>query len=156
MNKTKNMKKYFKFKKHILILLVLWIIYLIGIPLHYTPYALQPSYWEFKKMCELNNLPKNQEKYDKILSYFDKKLDNSIGKSGYKMEYSNRIDLGILIHYRNSNSKILKFDNIEKMYFRPEWKTYVPYISGNEGNMDFRIHFDDTIDCRNFVGELDG
>lgn len=35
------------------ILFILWIIYLIGIPLYYTPYELQPSYWEFKKMCEL-------------------------------------------------------------------------------------------------------
>ncbi len=108
-------------------------------------------------MCELNNLPKSQEKYNKILSYFDKKLDNSMGRNGYaKLGYSNRIDLSVLIYYKNSNSKILIFENIDKMYFRSEWKTYFPYIDGNEGNMDFKIHFDNTIDCRNFIGELDG
>ncbi|RDU57796.1 hypothetical protein CQA44_12390, partial [Helicobacter sp. MIT 14-3879] len=35
----------------------------------FIPYSLQPSYWEFKRMCELNELPNNKEKYNKILSY---------------------------------------------------------------------------------------
>ncbi|WP_258865007.1 hypothetical protein [Helicobacter sp. MIT 14-3879] len=43
--------------------------------MYYTPYSLQPSYWEFKRMCELNELPNNKEKYNKILSYFDLSLD---------------------------------------------------------------------------------
>ncbi|AAP76988.1 hypothetical protein [Helicobacter hepaticus] len=58
------------------ILFILWIIYLIGIPLYYTPYELQPSYWEFRKMCELNELPNNEEKYNKILKYFNTDLES--------------------------------------------------------------------------------
>ena len=44
---------------------------------YYTPYSfyLEPSYHEFKKVCKLNKLPNNEEKYNKILSYFDTSLD---------------------------------------------------------------------------------
>ncbi len=40
---------------------------------YYTPYSfyLEPSYWQFKNMCKLNELPNNEEKYNKILSYYD-------------------------------------------------------------------------------------
>ena len=43
---------------------------------YYTPYSfyLEPSYWQFRNMCKLNELPNNEEKYNKILRYFDKKL----------------------------------------------------------------------------------
>lgn len=43
---------------------------------YYTPYSyyLEPSYWQFRNMCKLNELPNNEEKYNKILGYFDKKL----------------------------------------------------------------------------------
>jgi len=41
----------------------------------FVPYNLQPSYHKFKKMCKLNELPNNEEKYNKILSYFDLSLD---------------------------------------------------------------------------------
>ncbi|MFK0388850.1 hypothetical protein ACISKZ_09060, partial [Campylobacter coli] len=37
-------------------------------------YYLEPSYWQFRNMCKLNELPNNEEKYNKILGYFDKKL----------------------------------------------------------------------------------
>ncbi len=40
-----------------------------------VPYNLQPSYHQFKKMCKLNELPNNEEKYNKILGYFDLSLD---------------------------------------------------------------------------------
>ena len=41
-----------------------------------VPYSFQPSYHKFKKMCKVNELPNNEEKYNKILSYFDTDLDN--------------------------------------------------------------------------------
>ena len=70
-----QIKKHLKPKKIILTLCIVWIIYLIGIPLYYTPYALQPSYWEFKKLCEINELPNNEEKYNKMLAYYGLSLD---------------------------------------------------------------------------------
>ena len=44
---------------------------------YYTPYSfyLEPSYWQFRNMCKLNELPNNEEKYNKILRYFDLSLD---------------------------------------------------------------------------------
>ena len=44
---------------------------------YYTPYSyyLEPSFYEFKEMCKLNELPNNEQKYNKILSYFDTDLD---------------------------------------------------------------------------------
>ncbi|EAI9402976.1 hypothetical protein A0X47_02290 [Campylobacter coli] len=43
---------------------------------YYTPYSyyLESSYWQFRNMRKLNELPNNEEKYNKILGYFDKKL----------------------------------------------------------------------------------
>ena len=41
-----------------------------------VPYNLQPSYHQFKKMCKLNELPNNEEKYNKILGYFDTDLES--------------------------------------------------------------------------------
>ena len=169
MNKTKNMKKYFKFKKHILILLVLWIIYLIGIPLHYTPYALQPSYWEFKKMCELNELPNNEEKYNKILKYFDTSLDTLDweelnGKKqklieenfDYKKgvfeyitqmklrQFSSRID--IRTHFFSNESEINRY-NANAMVFRVIWHTKRFYPAGNEGSGFYWS--EETLGCSN-------
>lgn len=115
-----------------------------------------PSYWEFRKLCKLNNLPKSQEKYDRILGYFDKKLDNNLGEYRYEIEYSSRIDLRVYIRYKNPSNKTLIFENIDKMYFRPIWKSYEPNFYGNEGSGEFELNFDGEIDCRKFVGELDG
>ncbi len=44
---------------------------------YYTPYSfyLEPSYWQFRNMCKLNELPNDENKYNKILSYFDTDLD---------------------------------------------------------------------------------
>ncbi|WP_186299282.1 hypothetical protein [Campylobacter jejuni] len=41
----------------------------------FVPYSLQPSYHEFKEMCKLNELPNDEHKYNKILSYFGLSLD---------------------------------------------------------------------------------
>ena len=44
---------------------------------YYTPYSyyLEPSYWQFRNMCKINELPNDEHKYNKILSYFDTDLD---------------------------------------------------------------------------------
>ena len=44
---------------------------------YYTPYSyyLEPSYWQFRNMCKINELPNNEYKYNKILKYFDLSLD---------------------------------------------------------------------------------
>ena len=69
-------RKLFKSQKHISKFLV--VLGSIGlIMFYYTPYSfyLEPSYWEFRNMCKLNELPNNEEKYNKILRYFDTSLD---------------------------------------------------------------------------------
>lgn len=60
---------------------------------YYTPYSyyLEPSYWEFRKMCKLNELPNDEYKYNKILSYFDKKLGDR-DDFPHTKEYSSRIE----------------------------------------------------------------
>lgn len=136
--KTKKILQVFK------VLFILSVIYLIGIPLYYTPYALQPSYWEFKKMCELNILPNNEEKYNKILSYFDKKLGDRDDFSHTK-QYSRRIRLSLDI-YPNGISR-LDFDKIQDVYIEVKWQTYHIETKGNEGNMDFGFDFDNELYC---------
>ena len=70
-------RKLFKSQKHISKFLV--VLGSIGlIMFYYTPYSfyLEPSFWQFRKMCKLNELPNTEEKYNKILSYFDTDLEN--------------------------------------------------------------------------------
>lgn len=136
--KIKKILKIFK------VLFILWIIYLIGIPLYYTPYELQPSYWEFKKMCELNMLPNSEEKYNKILGYFDKKLGDR-DDFPHTKQYSRRIRLSLDI-YPNGISR-LDFDKIQDVYIGVKWQTYHIETLGNEGNMDFRFNFDNELYC---------
>ncbi|EAK3938764.1 hypothetical protein CJY66_09360, partial [Campylobacter coli] len=58
---------------------------------YYTPYSyyLEPSYWQFRNMCKLNELPNNEEKYNKILSYFGLSLDTldweELNRRAYKI-----------------------------------------------------------------------
>ena len=57
---------------------------------YYTPYSfyLEPSYWQFRNMCKLNELPNNEEKYNKILGYFDLSLDTlDYDKLDYNMKH---------------------------------------------------------------------
>ena len=55
----------------------------------FVPYSFQPSYHKFKKMCKLNELPNNEEKYNKILAYFDTDLDSldweELNKNAWKI-----------------------------------------------------------------------
>ena len=69
-------RKLFKSQKKISKFLVF--IGSIGLIIFYrTPYSfyLEPSYWQFRNMCKINELPNNEEKYNKILGYFDTSLD---------------------------------------------------------------------------------
>ncbi|MCI6313484.1 MAG: hypothetical protein MR591_06830 [Helicobacter sp.] len=69
-------RKLFKSQKHISKFLV--VLGSIGlIMFYYTPYSfyLEPSYWQFRNMCKINELPNTEEKYNKILGYFDTSLD---------------------------------------------------------------------------------
>lgn len=152
------------------ILFILWIIYLIGIPLHYTPYELQPSYWEFKKMCELNELPNNEEKYNKILSYFDKKLGDR-DDFPHTKQYSRRIKLRLLIYHNEyykgqsitsfveqlkiDNKAIttpkekykLDFDKLKSIMLWAEWDTRRINFYGNEGSMEITWDFKSPVSC---------
>lgn len=62
---------------------------------YYTPYSfyLEPSYWQFRNMCKLNELPNDEYKYNKILSYFDTDLDRldweELNKKTWKIKESN-------------------------------------------------------------------
>ena len=49
---------------------------IILIIFYYTPYSyyLEPSFWQFRNICKLNELPNTEEKYNKILGYFDVSL----------------------------------------------------------------------------------
>ena len=44
---------------------------------YYTPYSfyLEPSYWQFRNVCKVNELPNSEEKYNKILGYYNLNLD---------------------------------------------------------------------------------
>ncbi|WP_233715354.1 hypothetical protein [Helicobacter trogontum] len=76
-------RKLFKSQKHISKFLV--VLGSIGlIMFYYTPYSfyLEPSYWQFRNMCKINELPNTEEKYNKILGYFDTSLDTLEWKGG--------------------------------------------------------------------------
>ena len=69
---------------------------IILIIFYYTPYSfyVEPSYWQFRRICKLNELPNDEYKYNKILGYFDTDLDN-LDWEGLKevaIDLSNSID----------------------------------------------------------------
>ncbi|MGX2972931.1 hypothetical protein [Helicobacter sp. T3_23-1059] len=143
-----QIQKHLKPKKIILALFIAWIIYLIGIPLYYTPYALQPSYWEFKKLCQLNLESKSREKYSKILTYFNAKLGDKDESVKKWIQYTNRIRLRLNIYYNDSQHKVLTYENIFELYLAVDWQSYNMDIFGNEGNMEFElIFFDREMTC---------
>ncbi|WP_104718269.1 hypothetical protein [Helicobacter trogontum] len=120
-----------------------------------VPYNLQPSYHKFKKMCKLNELPNNEEKYNKILGYFDLSLDTldweelngrvyKLGEQAYfylhnYREYSvyigqikksrYNVDLN-LYSYQNNFSK----NNITSAIVLGTWHTRRYFLDGNEGS----------------------
>lgn len=99
------------------------------------PYYFQPSYYEFKKMCSLNELPNNEEKYNKILGYYGLSLDmldwKKIGKeqpltqSILEFYYINFRDKDFYIknmplysYYAPIQPKYKKFDDTIEILFK--------------------------------------
>ena len=125
---------------------------------YYTPYSfyLEPSYWQFKNMCKLNELPNNEEKYNKILGYFDLSLDTldweklnektwkiKENSSDYKkgvFEYATisqdkkiNYHLRIKAGFYGNESNINRY-NIGAMRMYSTWHTKRYYPDGNEGS----------------------
>ena len=134
----------------------------------FVPYAVQPSYHKFKKMCELNKLPDNEEKYNKILAYVDLSLDDldwdELNKKASKIKETNldyvkdvaeyrtevaerwisRGDYGVWV-YTNKNG--FSRTNITKMEIAIDWRTRKKQIVfGNEGNMGIYA-YEETYGC---------
>lgn len=113
---------------------------------YYTPYSfyLEPSYWQFRNMCKLNELPNNEEKYNKILSYFDTSLEsldweelNEKADTMSEQQYfysPNQVEYKFFIgKIKNSrysmtasfysNEKVLKENNITLAIILGKWHT---------------------------------
>ena len=127
---------------------------------YYTPYSfyLEPSYWQFRNMCKINELPNNEEKYNKILSYFNKKLGD-IDDFPHTKHYSRGIgEITLYVFYHQylkeydetslegklamnkmaseapKEKYILDSNNIKSMYLAVAWRTNRYYLDGNEGS----------------------
>ena len=149
---------YFKYNigSIIVILSLLFIFY-------YTPYSyyLEPSYWQFRNMCKLNELPNNEEKYNKILGYFDLSLDtldweelnhNNDNKRKWKVtkehgyyrqgiyEYATLTKkkeinsrLRMVASFLSNEAEINRY-NVNQMSIGATWRTRRYYLDGNEGS----------------------
>ena len=113
------------------------------------PYSFQPSYHEFKKMCKLNELPNNEEKYNKILSYFDTSLDtldwenikkDSVLLTPEYFEYTSKNDRYMYRYKDNYNQRTKKalflffndsveLKNLYKMDFELFWDDKRKYLT---------------------------
>ncbi len=131
----------------------------IGLIIFYhTPYSyyLEPSYWKFRNMCKLNELPNDEEKYNKILSYFDTDLDSldweELNGRNIKLteemfdykkgvfEYMTQMELrqsnsriDIRTHFFSNEAEINRY-NANATVFRVIWHARRYYPAGNEGS----------------------
>ncbi|RDU58928.1 hypothetical protein, partial [Helicobacter sp. MIT 14-3879] len=107
---------------------------------------------------ELNELPNNKEKYNKILSYFDLSLDtldwDKLNKTSWKLEETNdnykknvfeymlvtdwkqlnsRIEMQT--QFLSNESKINRYNikAIKAVYFSVRWRTKIYSLSGGTG-----------------------
>ena len=134
-----------------------------------VPYSFQPSYHKFKKMCKLNELPNTEEKYNKILRYFDTDLDTldweKLNEKNIKLteenfdykkgvfEYMTQMELRQLksridmrTHFFSNEAEINRY-NANAIVFRVVWHTRRYYLSGNEGTgIDWS---EETLGCSN-------
>ncbi|WP_233714327.1 hypothetical protein [Helicobacter trogontum] len=106
-----------------------------------VPYNLQPSYHKFKKMCKLNELPNNEEKYNKILSYYDLDWNTMLEtmkpmqtSDEYQIKYMlgetkihNRIefDSGFFVYLDKTKQNIVRISP----YFFARWDTKRKYLT---------------------------
>ncbi|MGJ0125610.1 hypothetical protein [Campylobacter coli] len=153
------MKKFLTPKKIILAFIALFGIYLLGIPLYYTPYELQPSYWKFKKICEATFQLHNQhiehtQRIKPLMQIFN--VDNQKIKKFAKLENNTyisripyphflmRMENAQLNIYNDLNWNIIKIDTGDLV-----WYNWRPMILGNEGNMDLRVKWNNFLMCGN-------
>ncbi|EDO9588157.1 hypothetical protein GY404_001898 [Campylobacter coli] len=122
---------------------------------YYTPYSfyLEPSYWQFRNMCKINELLNDEYKYNKILSYFDTDLESldweELNEKTWKIKESNgNYKKGIYeyatltkkkqLNYRTSitasflsNESKINHYNINQMSIGATWHTNRFYLSGD-------------------------
>ncbi|MGX2973135.1 hypothetical protein [Helicobacter sp. T3_23-1059] len=132
----------FKFFVGFIVVILLMAGYFSGIIPYYILFPLQPSYWEFKKLCKLNELPNNEEKYNKILAYYGISLDtinyDLLNKNMFKLqkiaEYRTDLDW-VVINYRTkafaifyTKDSIINRNNISNAEIVPDYKTFAYYL----------------------------
>ena len=107
--------------------------------MNFVPYAMQPSYYEFKKICELNKLPNNEEKYNKLLKYYNLDWDTMIKtiqpiqtKDKFQIKYKlpkkqigNRITINLSFFvYLNDDKQITRISP----WAYVEWDNKIKYL----------------------------
>ena len=124
---------------------------------YYTPYSyyLEPSFWQFRNICKLNELPNDEYKFNKILGYFNQNFESldwdklnkealklSNGRRDYikgKLEYRAEVatiskksyDISVDLY---ANDKGLSKENITYIETYGTWHTNRFYLDGNEGS----------------------
>ncbi|WP_369607309.1 hypothetical protein, partial [Helicobacter trogontum] len=119
---------------------------------------LQPSYHKFKKMCKLNELPNTEEKYNKILGYFDTDLESLdweelnkeaqiahsspiaidyrrkvINYSSSTPKNKGRLSYNYVFLYPHSKEKFFQ-QNLPLIGILTTWQTRRYFLDGNEGS----------------------
>ena len=127
---------------------------------YYTPYSfyLEPSYWQFRNMCKLNELPNTEEKYNKILKYFDTDLESLdweelnkeaqiahsspiavdyrrkvINYSSSTPKNKGRLSYNYVFLYPHSKEKFSQ-QNLPLIGILTTWHARRYFLAGNEGN----------------------
>ena len=125
---------------------------------YYTPYSfyLEPTYWQFRNMCKINELPNDEYKYNKILSYFDTDLDTldweELNERKWKVTKEHGFYRQGIYEYATTNKRkqlnsrtsitasLLSNEaeinryNINQMAIGATWHTKRYYPDGNEGS----------------------
>lgn len=142
---------------------------------YYTPYSyyLEPSYWQFRKMCKVNELPNDEYKYNKILSYFDTDLESldweELNERTWKIKESNGdykkgiYEYATLTEKKQLNSRArmvasflsneaeINRYNINQMAINISWHTKRYYPAGNEGSGFYWS--EETLSCYKIVAD---
>ncbi|WP_052099929.1 hypothetical protein [Helicobacter bilis] len=127
---------------------------------YYTPYSfyLEPSFWQFRRICKLNELPNDEYKYNKILGYFDTNLDTLdweelnketqiahsspiaidyrrkvINYSSSTPKNKGRLSYNYVFLYPHSKEKFSQ-QNLPLIGILTTWQTRRYFLDGNEGS----------------------
>ena len=130
-----------------------------------VPYSFQPSYHQFKEICQLdpeiyqaNGGKLDEEYYNKALKYFDTNIDDFIkylndnkrNWSILRKQQNDRIQSSITILFKGSNEagNIIKgnLDNISLIELNVWWDQVRPLPAGNEGTGIFLGSFPENCD----------